>query len=55
MMMAWIIISALGAPQPFIEKQIRVERAACRLPLVRGEYPIGGDWRAVTIRIQCKR
>jgi hypothetical protein len=40
MIMAWIIVSALGAPAPFIEKQIRVEPAACHLPSVKGEYPI---------------
>ncbi len=55
MITAWIIVSALGAPAPFIEKQIRVEPAACRLPPIRGEYPIGGAWHQVTIRIACKR
>jgi hypothetical protein len=55
MIAAWIIVMALGAPAPFIEKQIRVEHAACRLPAIRGEYPIGGTWRRVTIRIACKR
>ncbi len=55
MIAAWIIVSALGAPAPFIEKEIRVEKAACRLPAIRGEYPIGGAWHRVTIRIACKR
>jgi hypothetical protein len=55
MIMAWIIVSALGAPAPFIEKQIRVEPAACRLPAIRGDYPIGVQWHRVTIRIACKR
>jgi hypothetical protein len=55
MITAWIIVTALGMPAPFIENQIRVERAACHLPQVRGEYPIGGAWHQVTIRIACKR
>jgi len=55
MIMAWIIVFALGAPAPFIQKQIRVEPSACHLPPLRGEYPINGEWRRVTIRIACKR
>jgi hypothetical protein len=55
MIMAWMIVSALGAPQPFIEKQIRVEPKACHLPAIRGEYPIGDEWHRVTIKIACKR
>ncbi len=55
MIAALIIITALGAREPFIEKEIRVERAACHLPKIDGEYPIGGEWHRVTIRIACKR
>ncbi len=55
MIMAWIIVSTLGAPAPLIEKQIRVEPAACHFPKISGEYPIGGEWHRVTIRIACKR
>jgi hypothetical protein len=54
MIAALMIISVLGAPRPFIEKQIRVEPKACRLPVIRGEYPIGSEWHRVTIKIVCQ-
>jgi hypothetical protein len=52
---AWIAITALGASQPFMSKEIRIEPGACGLPAVRGEYPVNGAWKPVTIRIACKR
>jgi hypothetical protein len=55
MISAWIIVTALGAPAPFVEKQIHVEPRACHLPALMAEYPIGGAWRRVAIRIACKR
>jgi hypothetical protein len=54
MITAWIIVTALNSSAAFVEKQIRVEPAACHLPAVRGEYPVGGEWYRVTIRIVCK-
>jgi len=51
---ALMIVTALGAPGPFIEKQIRVEAKACHLPVIRGEYPIDGEWHRVTIKVVCK-
>ncbi len=55
MIAAWIIVTALGTGQPFVQKEIRVDKIACGLPAVRGEYPVNGIWKAVTIRIACKR
>jgi hypothetical protein len=55
MIAAWIVLTVLGQSSPVVEKQIRVEPAACRLPAFRGEYPIGGEWRQVNIRVRCKR
>jgi hypothetical protein len=55
MIAAWVIVTALGSSTPIIEKQIRVEPRACHLPLLRGEYPVSGEWRAVMIKIVCKR
>jgi len=52
---AWILITALGAQAPFVEKQVRVEPRACHLPAVRGEYPMNSEWRAVEIKIRCKQ
>ncbi len=54
MIAAWIIVTAIGASTPFVEKQIRVDPKACHLPAVRGEYPVSGEWKPVTIKISCK-
>ncbi|MGO9008067.1 MAG: hypothetical protein ACLQIQ_08480 [Beijerinckiaceae bacterium] len=52
---AWIVIALTGSGQPVLSKQVRIDPIACHLPAVRAEYPVGGQWRPVTIRISCAR
>jgi hypothetical protein len=54
MVTAWVVISLLTG-QPLVQKQIRVEPAACHMHAVRAEYPINGEWTAVTLRVKCAR
>ena len=52
---AFIIVALAGSGQPILSKQVRIDLAACRLPAVRAEYPVAGQWKPVTIRITCGR
>jgi hypothetical protein len=50
---AWIIVALTGSGRPVLSKQVRIDPVACRLPAVRAEYAIDGEWRPVTIKIRC--
>jgi hypothetical protein len=54
MIAAWIVVSLLNG-QPLVQKQIRIERAACHLPALKAEYPANGEWKPVTVKIRCGR